>query len=594
MITWLATYPRSGNALLRAILHQTMGLEAYANPEYLMAGAQLAASVRLYNEAGSKPIQEPWKEFYLRHRESRDCILVKTHERREDSMPAIYVVRDGRKALYSYYNYYRTLPCPEKLPGLLELVLGGDWFGSWSAHYAAWHSASHPRLLTVRFEELADADDAVLRRLADFLGYEGEIRPWRNPLGKAGEHRNVSGDWVRPPEWNERVDRAFWAVQGELMEALGYGRPGEIPRQSVEEKSEWLNLARMAQEHAVYHRENGRLQSQVGEVQRNLGSLRWARAHVRNLRRARPSLWKAPDDWFWYRLMESNRCQPGYLWQYKPRKYGAFFRPKQMLRNASPLPSIAMAVPSFNQAAYIKTTLDSILDQQYPRLELAVMDAGSRDGTVEVLKPMLPRFAAYRSHKDSGQAAAVNEGLARVRGEICAWLNSDDLLLPGSLRLIGRYFADHPEVDAVYGYRLVVNDEGLEVGRWFMPCHDDEDLRWFDYVPQETLFFRRELWDRVGGVTDSFQFALDWDLLVRFIGAKARIVRLPYFLGAFRAHEEQKTRTLISTTGQWEMAAIRQRTLGRIPESEEIKKRQLAFRGRASIWAHLYKHKIRF
>ena len=126
------------------------------------------------------------------------------------------------------------------------------------------------------------------------------------------------------------------------------------------------------------------------------------------------------------------------------------------------------------------------------------------------------------------------------------------------------YFAQHPEVDVVYGHRVCIDLNDQEIGRWIMPPHNEQVLTWADYVPQETMFWRREIWERSGGYLDeSFQFALDWDLLLRFQDSGAKIVRLPRFLGAFRIHPAQKTAAWYHDVGLKEMDRLRQRCPGR-------------------------------
>ena len=150
-----------------------------------------------------------------------------------------------------------------------------------------------------------------------------------------------------------------------------------------------------------------------------------------------------------------------------------------------------------------------------------------------------------------------------------AWINSDDFYLPGALRFVADYFARHPEVDVLYGHRILVDEQSREVGRWFLPRHSDEILRLNDFVPQETLFWRRRIWDRVGGIDPSFKFAMDWDLLLRFADAGARIVRVPYFLACFRLHPAQKTSAAMHHYGQAEIDRLRHRAQGReIPPAE--------------------------
>ena len=154
-----------------------------------------------------------------------------------------------------------------------------------------------------------------------------------------------------------------------------------------------------------------------------------------------------------------------------------------------------------------------------------------------------------------------------------AWLNSDDMLLPGALAYVGRYFAEHPDVDVVYGHRILVDADDREIGRWVMPAHDDEILSWADYVPQETLFWRRDAWERIGGrLTEEYRFALDWDLLVRMREAGATTVRLPRFLGAFRVHEAQKSSAQVETLGVGEMNRLRRRIHGRAVSPVETQK----------------------
>ncbi len=236
-------------------------------------------------------------------------------------------------------------------------------------------------------------------------------------------------------------------------------------------------------------------------------------------------------------------------------------------------PMISIVTPSLNQAEYLEQTIRSVTDQQYPSLEYVVQDGGSTDSSLEIIQRHAPLLAYWKSAPDRGQAHAINLGMAHTRGEIMAFLNSDDLLLPGSLAYVGRYFQQHPETDVVYGHRLLVDEQGHEIGRWILPPHDDHVLPWADYIPQETMFWRRSAWDRAGGGLDeSFHFALDWDLILRFRAAGLRFVRLPRFLGAFRVTEQQKTSQLVETVGFREMARLRRRVLGHEPTPREIRR----------------------
>src|SRR5258706_8672796 len=121
--------------------------------------------------------------------------------------------------------------------------------------------------------------------------------------------------------------------------------------------------------------------------------------------------------------------------------------------------------------------------------------------------------------------------MRRATGELLAWLNGDDILLPGALDYVVYFFETHPSVDVVYGHRIVIDPTGNEIGRWVLPPHSDRVLSWIDYVPQETLFWRRRAWERVGShVDETFHFAMDWDMLVRLRDSGATFARLPQFL----------------------------------------------------------------
>lgn len=267
----------------------------------------------------------------------------------------------------------------------------------------------------------------------------------------------------------------------------------------------------------------------------------------------------------------------GNFHQYNPRTLSnqSF---QSMDLNLSKYPMISIVTPSYGQAVFIENTINSVLSQNYPNLEYFVQDGGSIDGTVEILKKYENLLSGWCSEFDEGQSQAINRGFANTRGEIMAWLNSDDLLLPGVLVMVADYFNKHPEVDVVYGNRLLIDENDMEIGRWVLPGHDGEMLSWADFIPQETMFWRRSIWDKVGGgVDETFRFAMDWDLLVRFREAGAKFAHLPYFLGAFRIHEAQKTSATISEIGYQEMDRIRERILGRVPSRKETRKKLLPF-----------------
>lgn len=258
----------------------------------------------------------------------------------------------------------------------------------------------------------------------------------------------------------------------------------------------------------------------------------------------------------------------GVLRQYPPRVLRV---PVLTAQVPDPAPRISIVTPSFRQAEFIERTIRSVIEQRYPALEYFVQDGGSRDGTTEILDRYAPRLSGWASESDSGQSQAINRAFAKTSGEIMAWINSDDILFLNALAQVADFFARNPDIDVVYGHRVLIDEQDREIGRWILPPHNDKVLSWADYVPQETLFWRRRIWDKSGGrIDESFRFAMDWDLLLRFRDAGARFARLPRFLGGFRVHSRQKTSAGISEVGFAEMDRLRQRVMGRVPSRIEI------------------------
>lgn len=233
-----------------------------------------------------------------------------------------------------------------------------------------------------------------------------------------------------------------------------------------------------------------------------------------------------------------------------------------------PVPAIAIVTPSLNHAPFLGATIDSVLSQNYPALYYHVQDGGSADGSIDILKRYGDKIS-WHSAPDGGQADAINQGFAGVDCEIMAYLNSDDILLPGALACIANFFEARPEIDIVYGHRIFIDYAGSEIGRAILPAHSSEALRYAGYVPQETMFWRRRVWDAVGPMDTKFQYALDWDFMLRAQVAGFKFARLRRFLACFRVHDAQKT-TKNYELGRKEMQSLRLRNLGYVPSQLEI------------------------
>jgi glycosyltransferase involved in cell wall biosynthesis len=253
-------------------------------------------------------------------------------------------------------------------------------------------------------------------------------------------------------------------------------------------------------------------------------------------------------------------------------------------------PHFAIVTPSFNQGRFLSATIESVLSQNYPALSYHVQDGGSVDDTRAVLESH-GESISWQSIEDRGQSHAINLGFSAVSGDIMAYLNSDDILLPGALAYVAKYFEDNPDIDVVYSHRVLMNAAGLEIGRAILPWHDTRAIKWFDFVPQETMFWRRRVWTAVGGVDESFQYAMDWDFILRAQEAGFRFARLPRFLGCFRIHDTQKTSVMFQR-GQQESERLRRRYLGSNPKGKEVERAIAGYLRRHVLLHRLYKLRV--
>jgi len=203
------------------------------------------------------------------------------------------------------------------------------------------------------------------------------------------------------------------------------------------------------------------------------------------------------------------------------------------------------------------------VSQGYDNTEIIVVDGASTDMSLEVITRFEKHLAWWVSEPDEGQASAINKGMAQAKGDILCWLNSDDCFAPHALDTVNRAFQASPMADVVYGHRVLVDEAGQDVGQWILPYHSNYVLSYVDFVPQETMFWRASAWKRTGEKLDeSLEFAIDWDLISRFVAVDSNFLLLPNFLGQFRLHEDQKTQKLIDQ-GFREMELIRHRHISK-------------------------------
>jgi len=206
-----------------------------------------------------------------------------------------------------------------------------------------------------------------------------------------------------------------------------------------------------------------------------------------------------------------------------------------------PPPLVSIITPSLNQGRFIEAAIDSVLSQDYPRIEYIVIDGGSTDSTLEVLRRYGDRVQ-WVSEPDRGQSHAINKGFRRARGDILAWLNSDDTYLPGAVRSAVEHMVEHPDCAMVYGDGYLIDEAGRTTRRF--PASEPFDL-WklvyvHDYILQQSAFFRRAAIEAVGDLDERLHWGMDWDLFIR-IGKRFRVDYLPKALASLREYGTAKT-----------------------------------------------------
>lgn len=217
----------------------------------------------------------------------------------------------------------------------------------------------------------------------------------------------------------------------------------------------------------------------------------------------------------------------------------------ETLPDGRPWPRITIVTPSYNQAQFVEETVRSVLLQGYPNLEYIVMDGGSTDGTVEILKRYSDHFDYWVSEQDEGHAAAVAKGFDRATGTILGFLNSDDILLPNALRTIALFWAQHPTVNLVVGKSLIIGPKGEVLNRvcGFPPTFRSLLFWGSGGFTQPASFWTKDAYQAAGKFDASLRFAFDYDLYLRLTRhQKAR--RVDAYLAAFRIHPASKTSTL--------------------------------------------------
>jgi len=229
-------------------------------------------------------------------------------------------------------------------------------------------------------------------------------------------------------------------------------------------------------------------------------------------------------------------------------------------------PKISVITPSFNQGKFLKETIDSVISQQYPDLEYIIIDGGSTDQSIDIIKSYASNLTYWISEKDNGQSQALNKGLRRATGEIVTWLNSDDTYEPGTLLKIAEHFLSRPDISLLHG-KTILFGEGRKDELRGAPSKDVDAL-YLAYIPfpQPSSFFRRHVLIEQGFLDESLHYGMDFDLLAR-IALNYKIDRSEEIYSRYRMHPQSKSNYELGFIHDWNI--VFSRILRSLPGTEK-------------------------
>lgn len=253
---------------------------------------------------------------------------------------------------------------------------------------------------------------------------------------------------------------------------------------------------------------------------------------------------------------------------------------------------VSVLTPSFNQGAYLGDALGSVRSQTYGSIEHIVMDGGSTDATIDVLRSAGDSIT-WRSEPDRGQSHAINKAFAMSTGEIIGWINSDDALYDVcAVQDVVDFFERHPDVDVVYGHAARVTADGLIVRIMAVPHFSYRHLLWECFLVQPAVFIRRRALPDDWLVNEEFQFAMDWELWLR-LGRYHRFARLNRVLAIDRTHGERKIKTWLPVLKQDTDRLVATYGAHR-PKDGDLLQRYYAVASRLSGARHLFARRAPF
>lgn len=230
---------------------------------------------------------------------------------------------------------------------------------------------------------------------------------------------------------------------------------------------------------------------------------------------------------------------------------------------SSHTPIVTITIPSLNQGRFLEHALESIFAQNLP-VEVMLADAGSTDETQAIIEQWRTRLAWWRSEKDAGQAAAINEGIARGTAPYVAWLNADDTYLPQGLSALLEHLAANPEAPAAYGRVWNTDESGKPTKAYWVSKFSEWRLARYCFISQPGTLIRRDVWEAVGGVDERLHLAMDYDLWWKIVRRFGPLAYVPDFVATNRVHGETKTLSLRRRHYEEAMAVVKKHT-GSIP-----------------------------
>lgn len=205
------------------------------------------------------------------------------------------------------------------------------------------------------------------------------------------------------------------------------------------------------------------------------------------------------------------------------------------------LPKFSIVTPSYNQGHFLEETILSVVNQRYPHIEYLIVDGDSTDNSVDIIKRYESKLAWWVSEKDRGQAHAINKGLERVTGDIVAYLNSDDVFLPGAFDMVAKTFMERPQINWLAGSCLLFGNAAEACMKHPLPTPDVASWLHFNRLPQQSTFWRRGVMQKHGLFEEKFRYSFDYEYWVRLVQGGERCEVLDFPLAGFRLHPQSKT-----------------------------------------------------